>query len=243
MIGFRACAGAVLLSLLLGSVVQADIEKFSATNLGWCGRYATDDDNNPYEYSSGFSSYLAGRYTTGGHTWECRNFFVFDLSTLDLADKNLDSVTLKIDTGGIAGGSLAYKLFATSVSDLLSLSNPPDDNPPDLAKIFADLGDGTSYGSYDISAPNTVVSIVLSSDLIAAVAENGKVAVGGAMTALTPNSSDNQYAFGYVDGIGSPHLWVETSIVIPEPGTFVLLFMGAASLLAFSRRRQSRRPR
>jgi hypothetical protein len=232
MIGFRSCTGAILLSLLFGSVLQAEIitEKFNVENLGWYSCHGGDDG----EYLFGLdNSYFAGRYTESDYLAEYRNFFVFDLS--DYSGDTIESATLRLDTGGIAGVSLTYSVFpvATPVAQLIVGTPDPD-------KIYEDLGDETAYGSYEITTPETVVDIVLDSACIAAIRQaHGKFAIGGAMTSLTPGSSADQYAFGYVDGITWPKLVLTT----PEPGTLTLLFMGAASLLAFSRGRRLRRLR
>jgi hypothetical protein len=229
MIGFRSCVGAVLLSLF-GGILQAETitERFSAENLGWYSRHSG-------EYLFGLNSYFAGRYTDGDYLAEYRNFFVFDLS--DYSGNTIQSATLRVETGGIAGVDLTYEVFPVTTSVAALIAGVPNPN-----KIYGDLGDEVSWGSYDITAPETVVDIVLNSAGIAAISEGHELfAIGGAITSLTPGSSADQYAFGYIDGMASPRLVLKTIVPVPEPGAFALLFMGAASLLAFSGRRQARR--
>jgi len=237
MIGFRACAGAVLLSLLFGGTLQADTvtQTLDAAHFGWYSRH--DEGGSTYEYLYGLdNSYLAGRYTdSDDYMAEYRNFLVFDLSSL--TGKSIVSATLKIDTLTIAGGTQTYDLYdvSTPVSDLIS-------GGPNPNTIFGDLGSGTAYADCGILTPDTVLEIPLSAQFVtAANATRENFAIGGALTTLTPGSSDDQFAFGSVDRLTSPQLVLET-IPIPEPGTFVLLFVGAVSLLAFPRKRQVRQP-
>lgn len=247
MIGLRARACAALLTLLLANTLQAEtiLEKFDAADVGWFSRQGAGSTSSPYTYSHDTGSYIAGRYTDSwGDMAEFRNFFVFDLTAY--TGNTIESARLEINTLNVAGGSLTFGLFnVTSLaSNLISPESAPPEDATPLDVIYDDLGEGEQYGVYDIdpATPRASITIPLSSALFATPgAQHGLFAIGGAMTALAPDSTENQYAFGYINGAPWPRLVLETTVPeTPEPGTAALLLTAVAALLAFSRWRRLR---
>ncbi len=223
----RFFLGAAALSLLLGSIAQAETITLDASDRGWYNK----DASGSYYHDPDSHNYMVGRYSE----MEFRNFYVFDLT--DIVDQ-ITSATLRVNVLGITEGSETYELYhvETSVGDLTS-------GISDLGAIFDDLGSGTAYGSREIlsSEANTYIEISLDADFLSDANDaSGLFAIGGALTTLVPDSSDDEYVFGYhlERALNYSQLVVET---IPEPGTIVLLLTGATAMFAFTRGRRTRR--
>ncbi|MEZ6073567.1 MAG: hypothetical protein R3C10_25635 [Pirellulales bacterium] len=76
-----------------------------------------------------------------------RNFFTFDLSRLS---GTVDTATLRLTRFGFSGG-------AVKTIEFFDVSTPADEVNANVglnSAIFADLGSGTSYGSFDITGPD-----------------------------------------------------------------------------------------
>ena len=210
----RFFLGAAALSLLLGSIARAETVTLVDTDKGW---YSDAGDHDSFN-----ESYLVGR-----DSGDFRNFFVFDLT--DIVDQ-ITSAKLMVNTIEVTGGGGTYKLFSveTDVGELT-------EDGFGLTEIFDDLGEGSLYGSREISDSehDTDIDIPLGADFLSAAnSASGLFAIGGALSPLT---ADPQYVFGY----GEPD--VQLVLTIPEPGTVVLLLTGAAAMFAFTRGRRMRR--
>jgi hypothetical protein len=186
-------AGAVVLLLGVTAVAQATSIALNPASRGVYTRTSADsgyhDPSNP--------KYLAGLYVTGDAA-EYRNFFVFDLTGFA---GRIISASLVLNTLEVAGGDQTFNVYnvTTPVATLTASGS-------NQGATFADLGDGTLYGSRAILqsqsdpnlALNTKVEIPLSADFVStANAMHGPMAIGGALT-LTAGSSD-RYVFGYAD--------------------------------------------
>jgi hypothetical protein len=221
----RLFAFAAGLLLVLGGVAQAYVVTLDAVDRGW---YSADTGNSGY-HEQGTQNYLVGQLTDL-YTTEYRNFFVFDLTDYI---GTIASATLRVNSYEVLGNNYNFELHnvATNISDLvLSQSNQ--------STIFADLADGATYGNATISQQYTVVDIPLSSGFLdvanGITGDDHRIALGGILANIT--SSDNQLVFSGSDGpLSDTQLILQ---IVPEPGTFVLALLAAASVLALNRRRR-----
>jgi hypothetical protein len=234
MFAFRVCAGAALLTLLLGGVASAESVSITACDMG---RYV-QNINELGHHDSGNTDYLVGRLigNTNVPTDTFRNFFVFDLSEIDGIVTGAKLVVNTLENAGTDG---YYQL-----SDVLTEIPVLTDGGYGKGGIFADLGAGMCYGGCSLlaSQSNTTVEIPLNSDFVAAAnaAIGSRLAIGGAMTTL--DDSNDQYFFGNLDPDNPPPLGNAQLVVqvvpVPEPGTVALLLAGAIGIAAFTGRRR-----
>jgi hypothetical protein len=231
--------GMIALLFLFGSIARAaDLVTINATDRGW---YYHGDSDAGY-HTPDVQSYLTGRLT-GSETAEYRSFFVFDLTSV--AGK-VKSATLVLNGCDIVGGG-TYNLYDFGPSILISTLRAEASNRGD---IFADLGSGTSYGSFSFLESDAYLEkqIPLSAAFISAAnSASGLFAIGGAVTNLSsppspPATPPDQYLFGYSEEtqMSASRLIVET-LPVPEPGSLVLVLTSAACLVAVTGRRTRRR--
>ncbi|RIL07235.1 MAG: hypothetical protein DCC71_03850 [Proteobacteria bacterium] len=217
-------------------------------NQGWYtgrGEHALQNDN-----------YLIGH--NGADAF--RNFFVFDLSTLDLTGLVVASARLEVQRYNastlIEGYVFEYGLFDVGTDAATLMADHPGPLPnADGVDVYEDLGSGASYGSLAVDPLAGDADDLLQFDLSAAAladlgaAAGGFFAIGGAITNLQFNAGTIHAGSGGIgDGMQPPvrdpgiqRLVIE---VVPEPGTLLLVGGGLALL---SRRASAsagpRRPR
>lgn len=170
-----------------------------------------------------------------------RSYHIFDLSGLE--GQTVQSASLLIlhsdrsYSSPDASETVGYFEVTTPVADLLA----PDETQSNavLDALFADLGDGPLYGSFEATPASngTLQEIVLNAAAIAAIqsALGGDWAIGGALTTAdqTGFGVEEQVFKGSEDLLGiSSQLVLQ---VVPEPGTAMLLGLGL-TLLAARRR-------
>jgi hypothetical protein len=217
MAAFHCIAVLAVLLCLTPNVGRAEILTLNALDQGGYQQTATEAG----WHCAGGQTYLAGRYIANYIVGTYRNYFVFDLSGIT---KHLIGAKLVLNSQKIVGGDETLQLYSvdTDIDRLIQGGRGNGD-------IFADLGAGTVYGSGLItgSKPFAPVEIPLNANFLSVMnANHGKLALGGALTTLTPGSPSDQYVFGYDSGYGVPavQLVLQTN---PEPSTVVLLVAGA----------------
>jgi hypothetical protein len=202
----------------------SDSQFDTGNNQGWWsdlnGSNAYDNDN-----------YVVGWNIGLGTGAEYRNFFTFDLSSL-----NSTVLTARLDVARYAYTSTSnraqqtYTLFDVS-TDASILNYTVGLN----AQIFADLGTGTSYGSFDVASYETsateLLSFVLNADAISDInAARGRFfSIGGALTRNTNPGAGNETLMGFSSGAGVQRLVLEIqspSFDAPAPGSLALLGLG-----------------
>lgn len=175
-------------------------------NQGWWSDNAVNGNGN--------NNYIVGSF---GDHWN--NFFAFDLSSVTGTVLSAD-LQLKREFGSGTAGfgpiiDVLYTLFdvSTSAADLLNKDASPN------ATIWADLGSGTSYGSFVETtggAPTDVVSYGLNAAGLAAL----QGALGSEFFAIGGTLSE------------AP---------VPEPATLALFTLGGAGLIGRGWRRRTLR--
>jgi len=207
-------------------------------NQGWYtshGEHLAQNDN-----------YLIGHNGADSH----RNFFLFDLSGLDLTGQVVTSATLEVRRySSSADYIFDYGLFdidlaATPPATLLA-GHPLDD--VEGVAIYQDLGSGTSYGgmAFDpaLSDPDDLLVFPLAVSALADIttAAGGFFGIGGAITNLEFNAGTIHGGSGgevaapppFVRDPGIQRLVIE---VVPESSALVLIGAGLVALAAFRRR-------
>ena len=195
---------------------QAGVVEIDATDQGWYDSTGFHAPINP--------NYFVG--TVDGRTF--RNWFVFDLSTIDV-----EIVALQLRARNPVDGFFSKDGFETYVNYDVTTNLHDLINGLGGIPAYDDLGSGTVYASYDASKADndTTVAIDLNA---AAVADANAVAgglwgIGGAITTL---SGGDEYLFGFSGGIGAQLVVT----LIPAPG--VLALLGLAALVGPTRRRE-----
>jgi hypothetical protein len=231
----------VTLSAMATSAVAATITLDAAFR----GGYRSSGANNG---TSPGNNYVAGECLTIGTIFcgvapgvpETRNWFEFNLSSVS---SPVTAATLLLqEPGGVGFGSsisptLTYTLYDISASDAAALGGVS-------TAIFADLGSGTSFGSYVASSAdnnaNETVAISLNAAALSLINANlgSSFALGGAITPLN-GIDDTAYLFGFTSQFESTRLQLTTqdaSTPVPEPGTIVLVGSAFALLTARKKR-------
>jgi PEP-CTERM motif len=226
-----ACAGFALAMLAGGahaatSTFDTSSGQFTPgyDNHGWWSPTLVNSDTN--------TSYAAG-YSAGSGV---RNFFTFDLASLNMSTQQIVSATLQVRKYWYTGSdpSETFALFDVSTSpQVLNATTGAS------AAIFGDLGSGKSYGSVEISqagATTDIITISLTGAALAdiAAAAGGYFSIGGSCTTCT----EGQNIFSASSATGLQRLVLETIPAVPEPSSYVLLGVGLA-LVAVLRRRRS----
>jgi len=218
-----------------------------ADNQGWYtdrGQHTLQNDN-----------YLVG--DNGGDLFH--NFFLFDLSALDLTGQTVTGATLELtrfSAGSIVPGYVfEYGLFdvdlATTPAATLLADHPlaMGVNAEGQA-IYADLGSGTGYGNLSLDPDGGSSDDLLVFDLtpaaLAAIASSagGFFGIGGAITNLPNDVATIHGGSGgavaqppFVRDPGVQRLTIE---YVPEPGTGLLLATGLAFVGWRARRNAAR---
>ena len=230
---------AVVFALLLGAsavsahadtsvLSTADHPFIGARNQGWW---------NQGGHSPGNPNYLVGAFA--GFIF--RDFFSFDLESLDLSHQKVISAQLEVTR---------YDFSTLNPSETLGLFDVTTDaatlnlkGAADLG-IWEDLGSGRNYGMFTIlpSVSNNpradTLVFVLNDAALEDItrAAGGWFSIGGSLQG--PLTGDEPRLFS--DSYSGPvqQLVIETApSTVPEPGGFALLFAGAPPLLCRLRRR------
>src|SRR5437764_4299684 len=213
------CAVVVLLMLAVGPLEGATLffntsdSQFDpgVDNQGWWSDNIVNGTAN--------DDYITGAYTQTVQS-ETRSFFTFDLSSLS---QTALSATLEV---------VRYRYSSPDPSETLGLFDVTTDaatlnnNTGTSATIFADLGSGTSYGTFVIPAYSSSSTETLTFPLNAAAIANinastGFFSIGGALLSLNPSDGSYEFVFDTASGFGIQRLIVETpaSSAVPHPCT------------------------
>lgn len=219
---FAAALSLPLVAAHAGTIMLTTAQsEFTAgtLNQGWWASNAGNATRN--------DNHLTGSYTGG----EYRSFYTFDLSTIT---GKVKSASLLVKHGN-QSGPVTLDLW-----DVTTAANIVNKNDGMNAAVFADLGSGKSYGSYQIQADSpfdTYLSLSLNvhafHDLDKA---NGFFTIGA-----TASSAQNNFIFGST-GSDVTSLIVEfadaPSAKVPEPASLALLLAGVGGIVAARRRKQ-----
>ncbi|HEY3285162.1 MAG TPA: hypothetical protein VGN26_23060 [Armatimonadota bacterium] len=197
-----AAVALVLLSAATGGWAQT----FDAVGRGWFDATGSHIADNP--------NYVAGLSISGPGS-EYRDFFVFDLSSLDLTGKTITDVRLELTVFSIyasVGGSVAYGTYdvSTPASDLMA-------DQSGATGIFDDLGTGVSYGGFGLPSAisgsgEVTLDLTPAVEADLAAAAGGYFALGGKTQSVGPC-----FVFGGSGSLGSPPMGVQRLIVTTTP--------------------------
>ena len=202
----------------------------SRTVLGYVGSTSVvinAVDSGWYD-QSGFHDPFNENYFVGGAdgTYELRDFFVFDSSAL--AGNSLLSAQFRAYNPNGEDGFLGFgSSDPTETYTMHGVSTPTDQliaGGSGLTGIFDDLGSGIAYGSTVVSAADNgqLVRVDLSPAAVADLASKlgGPLALGGAITTLAGNSSDQFLFSGTFNFRDYPR---ELALQLPESDFYQVL--------------------
>jgi hypothetical protein len=143
-------------------------------------------------------NYIVGRCCESG---EHRDFFTFDLSGLTLTAVSASLEVRRFDGSSPDAFEMLGLFEVTTDAAALNANNG------DVAAIFADLGDGTSFGTFDIPTlgdRGAIVSLPLNADGVAAInrSRGHFFSIGGRILTLG-TSTPNEFLFGNSTGAPS----------------------------------------
>ena len=185
------CSAISMAGLMLAAGSHAETVTINYVDSGWYNTFDLQDPDN--------ENYLVGTCSsfTCNDAAVYRNFFVFDLSavtgTITFATLRLYNPSIFTDsTNGYqsADASETYELYSYegSIDDLVN-----------SAGSYADLGDGTFYGTVDVSAFDNgqIVSVELNDGALADLnGASGLFALGGRISTLSGIAVDEGVFFG-----------------------------------------------
>jgi PEP-CTERM motif len=170
--------------------------------------------------------YTVGRLASGD---VLRDFFTFNLTSLT---EQATGATLLL-TRNLGSGNATQTLNFFDVSTPAATLNA---NTGTSAAIFADLGSGTSYGTFTVTnsgALTEVLSFTLNAAAVADInaAAGGFFSIGGSLDPISGTGA--QVLFGVSGGQrGTQQLVITTggSQAVPEPATMIVFGTGLAGL-------------
>jgi hypothetical protein len=225
---YKSFGALALVAALSVSSASAALFTIDRTAQGWYR-------NSGFTAGAGHErNYVAGAIAPGPSSGEYRNFFTFDLGSLD--GQVIDSGLLRIQTAAYRSpdASETYTLFdvATPAAAL---------GGSDSVATFVDLGAGTTYGNRVFTSADTgaVVTIALNAAGIAALNAGigDLLALGGALTTLSGQTAVNEAVFAS-SGLGATIQLELVTHTAPVPdGTNTVVLLGIAVVGAgFGRR-------
>ncbi len=172
-------------------------------NQGWWSDTWRNDNIN--------DNYFTGYISNGANSHMTRNFFTFDLSSLDLTGQEVTSATLRLTraTGVSPDSEETVEFFDVSTpADVLNNNVGPD------PAIYADLGSGVSYGSFTVAVAGSsseVVSFDLNAGALADITDSvGQFfSIGGALTSIGQDTV-HEGLFGFSNELGGQELVITT---------------------------------
>lgn len=168
----------------------------------------------------------------GGGTF-LRSFYTFDLSGEPATGTvNSASLTILLGTTAPVAGTESIGFFDVSTDAALLNNNDISVDIVTSDAIFADLGTGTSYGTFSINtgqADTTELTFSLNADGIAAV----QAGLGGGFFSIGGSLQSAGVVFGGVDDAVKLTLDVTA---VPEPSS--LMVLGGLGCVACLRRRR-----
>lgn len=198
---------------------QAGVVIINTTDRGWYDDTGFHDPEN--------DNYIVGNF--GDFTW--RNWFVFDLSTIDVQIVALQLRALNPVDGFFSGDAVETYVNYDVTTNLTDLVDGLGGLP-----AYDDLGSGTVYSSYEASESDNETIIVI--DLNAAAVSDANAAAGGLWGiggAITTLNGGDEFLFGFTGGGNDADTQLVVTL-IPAPG--VLALLGLAGLVGPTRRRE-----
>ncbi len=195
-------------------------------------------------FTAGVNNINVGSSNLSGAVYH--NWLAFNLSGLSAL--NITSATLTFLGGN--GNNTSFTSEILGLFDYVGSINALISNSQNNVGIYADLGDGDSYGTTIVpgNGPIQQFSIDLTAAAIAdlnAVAHNpldSRFVIGGSLLSISgPFANEQLFAIFGPQAALAPAavLNLQTSPVsVPEPTTWALLLAGVSAMLVLVRRRQ-----
>ena len=196
-------------------------------------------DNTGYRDLDTLGNYIVG---TGGYN-EYRNFFIFDLSVIPVAETVVSAQFVIYNTPYVSTGiggyqssdeSETYQLFSIDYTDFSVLRS----GAVGLTSAFNDLADGEVFNTgtiFTADSSDAETTMYLSATFISYAQTHlgGEVGFGGALTSLGGNYGQTLFTNSHSLDLSASRLIITT---VPEPSVWAVISGGCALILALWRR-------